>query len=57
MFTMLEIVTSYRDRIDMTAAILDIANGNEVSQAKILSKANISRSLFKEYLFFYVNMA
>jgi predicted transcriptional regulator len=45
-------VTSYRDKIDVIAVILDIANGSEVSQAKILNKANISHNLFKEYLSF-----
>jgi predicted transcriptional regulator len=45
-------VTSYRDKIDVIASILDIANDNEVSQAKILNKANISHNLFKEYLSF-----
>jgi predicted transcriptional regulator len=45
-------VTSYRDRIDVIAAILYSANGNDVKQAEILVKANISHNLFKEYLFY-----
>lgn len=31
--------------------ILEAANGNEVKQAEILVRANITHSLFKEYLF------
>ena len=40
----------YRDRLDIIALILDIANGNEVKQADILIKANIPYTLFREYL-------
>jgi predicted transcriptional regulator len=42
----------YRNRIDIIVAILDTANGNEVRQIEILSKANITHTVFKEYLFF-----
>jgi predicted transcriptional regulator len=41
----------YRDKFDIIALILDIANGNEARQADILIKANIPYTLFKEYLF------
>ena len=42
---------NYRDRIDVTISIMDIANGNEVRQEDILRRANIPCNLFKEYLF------
>ena len=41
----------YRNRIDIITSILDIANGNEVKQVEILTKANITHTMFKEYLF------
>ena len=41
----------YRDEFDIIASILDIANGNEITQADILTKANIPHILFKKYLF------
>jgi predicted transcriptional regulator len=42
----------YRNRIDIIASILEVANGNEVKQVEILNKANITHTLFKECLFF-----
>ena len=48
----------YRNRIDIIESILDIANGNEVRQIEILSKAKITHAIFKEYMSFliqYVN--
>jgi predicted transcriptional regulator len=41
----------YRNRIDIIISILKIANGNEVKQVEILVKANITHTMFKEYLF------
>jgi len=41
----------YRNRIDIITSILKIANGNEVKQVEILVKANITHTMFKEYLF------
>ena len=41
----------YRNRIDIITSILEIANGNEVKQVEILVKANITHTMFKEYLF------
>jgi len=41
----------YRNRIDIITSILKIANGNEVKQVEILVKANITHTIFKEYLF------
>jgi predicted transcriptional regulator len=38
--------------MDVIIAILDVANGNEVKQADILIKVNISYHLFREYLFY-----
>jgi predicted transcriptional regulator len=32
----------YRNRIDIIASILEVANGNEVKQVEILNKANIT---------------
>jgi len=42
----------YRNRIDIIASILEVANGNEVKQVEILNKANVTHTLFKECLFF-----
>ena len=42
---------SYRNRTDIIASILDIANGNEVRQTEILNRAKISYNQFKKYLF------
>ena len=42
----------YRNRIDIIASILEVANGNEVKQVEILNKANITHTIFKECLFF-----
>jgi predicted transcriptional regulator len=42
----------YRDRTDIIASILDIANGNEVRQADVLHKAKITHAVFKEYIHF-----
>jgi predicted transcriptional regulator len=41
----------YRDKFDIITSILDIANGDEVKQVKILVKANIPHNVFKEFLF------
>ena len=41
----------YRDKFDIIVSILDVANGNEITQADILTKANIHHILFKKYLF------
>ena len=41
----------YRDKFDIIVSILDVANGNEITQADILTKANIPHILFKKYLF------
>ena len=46
----------YRNRIDIIASILEVANGNEVKQVEILNKANITHTMFKECLFFVFNM-
>jgi predicted transcriptional regulator len=43
--------TYYRNRIDIITSILEIANSNEVKQVEILTKANITHTMFKEYLF------
>lgn len=40
----------YRDKFDIIASILDIANGNEITQVDILTKANMPHVLFKKYL-------
>lgn len=42
----------YRDKFDIMESILDRANGNEVKQVEILTKANIHHNLFKEHLLF-----
>lgn len=44
-------VHHYRDKFDIIVCVLEAANGNEVKQAEILVRANITHSLFKEYLF------
>jgi predicted transcriptional regulator len=44
----------YRNRIDVIESILDIANGNEVRQIEILSKAKITHAIFKEYMSFLI---
>jgi predicted transcriptional regulator len=41
----------YRNRIGIITSILEIANGNEVKRVEILVKANITHTIFKEYLF------
>jgi predicted transcriptional regulator len=41
---------SYRNRIDIIESILDVANGNDVRQGKILQKAKITHAIFKEYI-------
>jgi predicted transcriptional regulator len=41
----------YTDKFDIIASVLGFANGNEIKQAQILTKANIPHKLFKEYLF------
>ena len=41
----------YRNRIDIITSILEIANGKEVKQIEVLVKANITHTMFKEYLF------
>ncbi len=41
----------YRNRVDIITSILDFANGNEVKQVEILTNANITHTMFKEYLF------
>ena len=46
----------YRNRIDIIASILEVANGNEVKQVEILNKANITHTLFKECLFFVTSI-
>ena len=48
---MIHMQSHYRDKFDIITSILDIANGNEVKQVKILVKANIPHNVFKEYLF------
>jgi predicted transcriptional regulator len=40
----------YKNRIDVIKSVLNTANGNGVNQSEILSKANISHGIFKEYL-------
>lgn len=40
----------YRDKFDIIASILDVANGNEITQVDILTKANMPHVLFKKYL-------
>jgi predicted transcriptional regulator len=42
----------YRDKFDILASILEVANDNAVRQAEILNKVKIPHSLFKEYLLF-----
>ena len=39
------------DKFDIIASILDIANGNEITQVDILTKAKVPHILFKKYLF------
>ena len=38
----------YRDKFDIIVSILDVANGNEIIQADIFTKANISSYLIQE---------
>jgi predicted transcriptional regulator len=42
----------YRDKFDIIASILDVANNKGVRQAKILNKVKIPHGIFKEYLLF-----
>src|SRR5215510_13926310 len=44
----------YRNRIDIIVSILDTANGNEARQIEILIKANITHTIFKEYISFLI---
>ena len=41
----------YRNKIDVVTLVLNTGNGNEVKQLEILSKANVTHKLLKEYLF------
>ena len=41
----------YRDRVEILALILEIANGNSVRPTKIMHKTYLSHSHLKKYLF------
>jgi predicted transcriptional regulator len=41
----------YRNRIDLIASVLEIANGNEIRQTKIITKANICYNQLKTCLY------
>ena len=47
---MIHLQHHYRDKFDIISSILDVANGNEITQVDILTKANIPHVLFKKYL-------